>query len=125
MKKLRYPHWWFGRYIINLGGRWVDEQGKTFPSSQVNQSEMQEYIEHKHGGKCEDRRRFYPEQFDHSEKQLVVSLLNSGNSMWEVASRMKTSEKAIRLILRELGQQAAQGGSDGCGEAAAPSHVGA
>lgn len=48
-KKWRYPHWWFGRYIQWMGNRWVDESGRTFPKSQVNIMEMQEYEENIHG----------------------------------------------------------------------------
>lgn len=123
--KLRYPHWWFGRYIQWMGSRWVDEAGRTFPKSQVCESEMQVYLEHKHGVRSEEKRRYHPDQFTHKERQAMVYLLSTGHSMWDVATRFKTSEKAIRVILRDLGQQLirVQGGKDGC-EATDSSSVG-
>jgi hypothetical protein len=55
VKKLRYPNWWFGRYVQFMGDRWIDEKGRTFPKSQINENEMEPYIEEKHGDKASTR----------------------------------------------------------------------
>lgn len=46
--KLRYPTWYWGKYIEWTGAHWIDERGVRFPSKHVC-DEFETYSEETHG----------------------------------------------------------------------------
>lgn len=47
--KIRYPTWYWGKYIKWTGDMWVNQFNKEFPSRHIDLSLMELYDEQTHG----------------------------------------------------------------------------